>query len=67
MQFRSCFRIAGPLVAVAALASTPQTLREAGMPPEFSSARRFVLIYFQNLLIPRLWLTNSTWSSQRTR
>ena len=29
MQFRGCFRIACPLVAFVALASTPQTLREA--------------------------------------
>ena len=29
MRFRGFFRIAGPLAAVAALASTPQTLREA--------------------------------------
>jgi hypothetical protein len=29
MQFRSCFRIACPLVAFVALASTPHTLREA--------------------------------------
>ena len=29
MQFRSCFRITCPLVAFVALASMPQTLREA--------------------------------------